>query len=588
MGRLRSSHQLYKDINHSCWTSSGDKKDLSHQTKVQNKEMSKAPCQSSTLTRDGGLKELRCDRTQTHGLAQGGETAADTADSVPSTGRLKKLQSLVQTKKGHQSGAGKGKCTSENNDHLLGSNNPVLTCIGLGTRTEKKPCKPSQSPQQQQQEAKDVYGDSDEEGVWSPKLGNYLWSPFECPQPWSPFYHTCHQPRHELWARGTFSLPQTVAWDRFESLIQELDSKQSDLSPPQTSCSITNLQLSDKNLTRCDRFDVFRQHSPLMKPRDNDSYLQKQEQNDNAVKLRLHRRAMETSSPHRDGKHVRASPEKTLTVISNEITQKEEAKKRGIGGGRQFTKGQRRSTDSLESLYSLNSGQSSSSGVTSGSDCSSNRDSLRMEDDLLNAKLFCGRARVHTDFVPSPYDTESLKLKEGDVIDIMAKPPMGIWRGMLSGRMGNFKFIYVDLLPDSHEETGIHRVRQKSTVREVLRRLSLEEYSSSLQQNGYQTVDDLMRLREHHLTQLNVTDPEHRRCLLAAVDSLQQLRSDSQLENEANQEAETPGENLKADMNNCPRDSGCHMPSDSSDNSTDDTDPPFISEYPLPAEMTAS
>lgn len=26
-----------KDINHSCWTSSGDKKDLSHQTKVQNK-----------------------------------------------------------------------------------------------------------------------------------------------------------------------------------------------------------------------------------------------------------------------------------------------------------------------------------------------------------------------------------------------------------------------------------------------------------------------------------------------------------------------------------------------------------------------
>ncbi len=50
-------------------------------------------------------------------------------------------------------------------------------------------------------------------------------------------------------------------------------------------------------------------------------------------------------------------------------------------------------------------------GVTSGSDCSSNRDSLRLEDDLLYARQFCGRARVHTDFVPSPYDTESLKLK---------------------------------------------------------------------------------------------------------------------------------------------------------------------------------
>ena len=54
---------------------------------------------------------------------------------------------------------------------------------------------------------------------------------------------------------------------------------------------------------------------------------------------------------------------------------------------------------------------SSPGGVTSGSDCSSNRDSLRTEDDLLNTRLFCGRARVHTDFVPSPYDTESLKLK---------------------------------------------------------------------------------------------------------------------------------------------------------------------------------
>ena len=64
--------------------------------------------------------------------------------------------------------------------------------------------------------------------------------------------------------------------------------------------------------------------------------------------------------------------------------------------------------------------------------------------------------------------------------------------------------------------------------------------------------------------------------------------ADSQSENGANQEAETPGENLKADTNNCPRDSGCHMPSDSSDNSTEDADPPFISERPLPAEMTAS
>lgn len=64
------------------------------------------------------------------------------------------------------------------------------------------------------------------------------------------------------------------------------------------------------------------------------------------------------------------------------------------------------------------------------------------------------------------------------MIDIIAKPPMGIWRGMLNGRKGNFKFIYVDVLteecPDTHEETQPHRVKQKSTVQDVLKRLSLE------------------------------------------------------------------------------------------------------------------
>lgn len=64
----------------------------------------------------------------------------------------------------------------------------------------------------------------------------------------------------------------------------------------------------------------------------------------------------------------------------------------------------------------------------------------------------------------------------GDVIDIIAKPTMGIWTGKLRNKIGNFKFIYVDVLseecPDSCHEP--YSVRQKSTVREVLKRLSLE------------------------------------------------------------------------------------------------------------------
>ena len=50
-------------------------------------------------------------------------------------------------------------------------------------------------------------------------------------------------------------------------------------------------------------------------------------------------------------------------------------------------------------------------GITSGSEGSSNRDSLRLEEEVPFTGQFCGRARVHTDFVPSPYDTESLRLK---------------------------------------------------------------------------------------------------------------------------------------------------------------------------------
>lgn len=50
-------------------------------------------------------------------------------------------------------------------------------------------------------------------------------------------------------------------------------------------------------------------------------------------------------------------------------------------------------------------------GVTSESNGSGQRDSLKLEEDGSYHGQFCGRARVHTDFVPSPYDTDSLKLK---------------------------------------------------------------------------------------------------------------------------------------------------------------------------------
>ncbi|XP_016312897.1 SAM domain-containing protein SAMSN-1-like isoform X1 [Sinocyclocheilus anshuiensis] len=224
-------------------------------------------------------------------------------------------------------------------------------------------------------------------------------------------------------------------------------------------------------------------------------------------------------------------------------------------------------SNSLESLYS---GQSSSSsgGVASNSDVSSNRHSLKLEEEVPYTGQFCGRAKVHTDFVPSPYDTDSLKLKVGDIISIISKPPMGIWTGMLNNKVGNFKFIYVDVLPEKEkeEEEEAPKIRpvkvckkpRPNTILELLERLHLEEYASSLLLNGYQTVDDLKHLKERHLIELNVTDPEHRRRLLAASDCLYVPLS-------KDEEGAMKGNEEEDEDNDCPRDSGCFIPAECPD-----------------------
>ncbi|CAB1331267.1 unnamed protein product, partial [Coregonus sp. 'balchen'] len=141
---------------------------------------------------------------------------------------------------------------------------------------------------------------------------------------------------------------------------------------------------------------------------------------------------------------------------------------------------------SVESLRSSLSGQSSMSGQTVGTTDSSNsnRESVKSEDgeedELPYRGPFCGRATVHTDFTPSPYDTDSLKLKRGDVIDIISKPPMGTWMGLLNSKVGTFKFIYVDVLAEEEDKPKRNRRRRKgrqpkpTSVEELLERINLK------------------------------------------------------------------------------------------------------------------
>ncbi|XP_026150039.1 SAM domain-containing protein SAMSN-1a [Mastacembelus armatus] len=321
-----------------------------------------------------------------------------------------------------------------------------------------------------------------------------------------------------------------------------------------------------KRSTSFGRFEGLRHHSPQAKPEENGTTMLTEE--------------CESSDPNKSaglGKKMKAisltmrrkmakKHNKSFSEETGDDTDKDpEVETEGLPAEKNSAK----TRNSLESLYS---GQSLSSGVTSESNGSGQRDSLRLEEDGSYQGQFCGRARVHTDFVPSPYDTDSLKLKVGDIINIISKPPMGIWTGMLNNKVGNFKFIYVDVLVEKEEEEEVPKIRQQKlckrprpkTLLELLERLNLQEYASALLLNGYQTVEDLMHLQEKHLIELNVKDPEHRRRLLAAAECRYTEGDDVR-----DVEEHKSSHSLQEEDSDCPRDSGCFIPSECSDSKED-------------------
>ncbi|XP_030886301.1 SAM domain-containing protein SAMSN-1 isoform X1 [Leptonychotes weddellii] len=242
-----------------------------------------------------------------------------------------------------------------------------------------------------------------------------------------------------------------------------------------------------------------------------------------------------------------------------------------------------KASDSMDSLYS---GRSSSSGITSCSDGgTSNRDSFRLDDDGPYSGPFCGRARVHTDFTPSPYDTDSLKIKKGDIIDIICKTPVGMWTGMLNNKVGNFKFIYVDVISEeeaapkkikAHRKSGIEKPK---TLQEFLERIHLQEYTSTLLLNGYETLEDLKDIKESHLIELNIKNPEDRMRLLSAAENLLDEETIQEQENESVPPSLSPDISLnKSQLDDCPRDSGCYISSENSDNGKEDLESENLSD----------
>ncbi|XP_053329885.1 SAM and SH3 domain-containing protein 3 [Spea bombifrons] len=219
-------------------------------------------------------------------------------------------------------------------------------------------------------------------------------------------------------------------------------------------------------------------------------------------------------------------------------------------------------------------GRQISSGSESGSPSYlfTNRDNVNMETTAPPyTGPFCGKAKVHTDFTPSPYDRDSLKLTKGDIIEIIEKPPVGTWTGLLNNKMGSFKFIYVDILPEETEPPKRHRTPGRSqrlkpkSLQELLERINMQEHIATLMLNGYQTTDDFKDLRENHLIELNITDPQHRVKLLTAAEFLLDYDTGSESE-----EVSMPGS--LTHIFDIPRDSGCYEDSENLDNSRDDTE----------------
>ncbi|KAM8947611.1 SAM and SH3 domain-containing protein 1 isoform 2-T2 [Pelodytes ibericus] len=230
---------------------------------------------------------------------------------------------------------------------------------------------------------------------------------------------------------------------------------------------------------------------------------------------------------------------------------------------------------SVESLRSSLSGQSSMSGQTvSTTDSSaSNRESVKSEDgddeEPPYRGPFCGRARVHTDFTPSPYDSDSLKLKKGDVIDIISKPPMGTWMGLLNNKVGTFKFIYVDVINEVEEKPKRPTRRRRKgrppkpkSVEDLLDRINLKEHMPTFLFNGYEDLDTFKLLEEEDLDELNIQNPEHKAVLLTAIELLQEYDSNSD-HSGSQEKLLTEGESTSGCS---PRDSGCYEGSENLEN----------------------
>lgn len=80
-------------------------------------------------------------------------------------------------------------------------------------------------------------------------------------------------------------------------------------------------------------------------------------------------------------------------------------------------------------------------------------------------------------------------LQKGDIIEVISMNASGIWRGRCHGRLGHFKFINVEVMPDQRCRNNINTLSRggnpgPASVEDLLVRIGLKEYTSVFVLNG--------------------------------------------------------------------------------------------------------
>ncbi|CAG9807628.1 unnamed protein product [Chironomus riparius] len=235
------------------------------------------------------------------------------------------------------------------------------------------------------------------------------------------------------------------------------------------------------------------------------------------------------------------------------------------------------SASSVESLPSA-SGSSTQALVRSGSPNSS-----LSADDRATILPIC-RAKAIVDSATFPYEKDALKFKKGDIIDVLSMNASGVWKGCMNGRIGHFKFINVEVMPEQKGKAlnKLDRTRNTcpSTVDELLNRIGLKEYTSVFVLNGYEDLELFKELEPADLDYLGILNQEHRAKLLAAVQLLHAIDSagsdDVAGSSSENDDSRIQKKNSLSPFGrrHFPRDSGCYegspLPNINSIQSNDD------------------